>query len=319
MPITKFPNGLSSFGSVVHGGANPATGREYYVRQTTDTGYEAWKRDMNHTVRGGGQSVHNTIEAALAAAADWDTIWVWPGFYEPAADLEITQKGLRLLAVQTGPAMAMSSTMIYACATSGCDPVINIKASNVEVAGFRIYPYLDGAAIGIAIAPTVAAYGSWIHDNIFYVVPEGLDGNMPTSIWMGNSTFDAAYTLIENNYFFTGGNRTLTQGIIEWELATRSMVRNNYFNIIGNFATMAAIHIASAAGPRGWIIGNDFFGAEVGVTALVCYGVLSDDALVGGDYYISDNRSINIVAPFSDLGAEALGHNWINVTANANA
>ena len=107
MPVTHYPNGVSSFGSVVHGGGRPTIGREFYVRKTDDTGYAKWKEDMEHTVRGGGNSVHTTVTSALAAAAAFDTIWVYPGFYEEAASLTITQKSLRLLAVQTGPVMGM--------------------------------------------------------------------------------------------------------------------------------------------------------------------------------------------------------------------
>jgi len=321
MGLTNFPNGLTSFGSVVNGIDAPPAGREFYVRQTSDTGYEAWKNDMQHTVRGGGNSVHTTIESALAAAADWDTIWVWPGFYEPAADLEITQKGLRLLAVQTGPLLAMSSTMIYACGTAACDPVINIKASNVEVAGFRIYPYLSGTAVGIFIAPTVSAYGSWIHDNIFYVVPEGLSGLMPTNIWVGNAAFAASYTLIEDNYFFCGGNFTAETGMIQVETATRSVIRRNHFNIISNQTTQAAIKIATGSGAltspkqRIWILDNLFFGAELDVNAMVCYGVLFADTVYAGDCMADGNKSVNIAAPFSSLYTTMLGLNYINGVA----
>lgn len=317
MPVTNYSHGVSSFGSIMHGGSGnvPAAGREFYVRQSTDTGYEAWKKMMSHTVRGGGQSVHTTIEGAIAAAVDWDTIWVYPGFYEPAADLEITQKGLKLLAVQTGPVMAMSSTMIYACETAACTPVINVKASNVEIAGFRIYPYLGSTAVGISIAPTVAAYGSWIHDNLFYVVPEGLDGNMPVNIQMGTGTYDAAYTLIEDNYFFCGGNRTTTKGMINWTLATRSMVRRNHFNIIGNFATQSGIHVESAAGPRSWILDNRFFGAEIGVATMAAYGVLYDDTVVAGDCMMDGNHSVNLVALSNSTLDVCNGLNYVNGTA----
>jgi hypothetical protein len=315
MGLTNFPNGVTSFGSVVHGGSAPVAGREFYVRQTTDTGYAAWEKEMRHTVRGGGNAVHTTIESALAAAADWDTIWVYPGFYEPAADLDISQRGLRLLAVQTGPIMSMSSTMIYACGTAACTPVINVAASNVEIAGFRIYPYLGSTAVGISLAPTVSAYGSWIHDNIFYVVPEGMDGNMPVNIQMGTGAFDSAYSLIENNYFFTGGNRTTTKGMINWTLATRSMVRNNYFNIIGNFATQSAIHIESAAGPRGWILDNRFFGAEIEVETMAAYGILFDDTPEGGDYMVDGNSSVNLVAMSNNTGDMQNGLNYVNGTA----
>ena len=315
MPVTHQPNGISSFGSIVHGGQRPTMGREFYVRSTSDTGYEKWKKDMNHTVRGGGQSVHTTIESAVAAAAAWDTIWVYPGFYEPASTITITQKGLRILAVQTGPFMSMSSTMMYACGTAACDPILAIDTSNVEIAGFRFYPYLLTGAEGISIADSVSAYGSWIHDNIFYVVPEGMDGNMPVNIQMGNSTFDAAYTVIERNYFFCGGDRTNTLGMINWTLATRSCVQNNYFNIIGNFATQSGIHIESAAGPRGWILDNRFLGAEIGVDDIAAYGVLWDDTSVAGDYMIDGNSSVNLASVTSDTDNRTNGVNYVDGTA----
>ena len=311
MGITKFPNGVSSFGSLVNASPPPA-GDTYYVRLASDTGYAKWYDNMNSTVTGGGQSVHNTIESAVAASSANDTIWVWPGFYEPVETITITQKGLSILAVQTAPFMSMSSTMMYACSTAACDPILAIDASNVTIAGFRFYPYLATGAEGISIADSVSAYGSHICDNIFYVVPEGLDGNMPVNIQMGNSTFDAAYTLIERNYFFCGGDRTNTLGMINWTLATRSCVQDNYFNMIGNFTTQSAIHIESAAGPRGWILNNKIFGAEIGVDDMVSYAVLWDDTAVAGDYMVDGNHTVNLATPFSSTLMNNLGLNYKN-------
>ena len=293
----------------------PGLGKTYQVKTATDANYQEWRKRNYFQHYDGTSSVFNKIEDAIAVADDWDTIWVHPGFYEPPTDLEITQKGLKLLAVETGPFMSMSSTMIYACGTAACDPVINVKASNVEIAGFRIFPYLLSTAVGLSIAPTVSAYGSWIHDNTFYVVPEGLSGNMPVSIQMGTGAFDAAYTLIERNYFFTGGNRTTTKGMVNWTLATRSMVRNNLFNIIGNFATQSAIHVESAAGPRMWILDNRFFGAEIGVSDLSAYGVLFDDTPVGGDCMMDGNHSVNLTALSNETGDEVNGLNYVDGTA----
>ena len=316
MPITKFPNGISSFGSIVYGGSTPAMGREFYVRKTSDSGYAAWKEDMDYPVRGGGNSVHTTITSALAAANDFDTIWVYPGQWTEAGTLAITQSFLRLLAVQAGPNKALTKTEIN---QYGGTEVANISiesASNVEIAGFRITPYASSSGVGIEVAQDSASYsyGSYIHDNFFYNVEQE---EMSTALRLGRTSATAAdctHIYIANNDFFAGGTRA-TSGIIDWNLATRGVVIGNTFSQIGNNTDYYGIKISNEDAPRGWIRDNMFFGTEVGVSDQVCIGIYAPAAFVGGDFFIDGNHFVNYADDDSCISSnidEALGLNYHN-------
>jgi len=308
MGLSNFPNGLTSFGSVVHGGSSPALGREFHVRKTADAGYEKWKEQMNHTVRGGGNSVHTTIEAAVAAADDFDTIWVYPGEWIPSGTLTIDQKHLKILAADMGSNCGLSGTEIWQYYYGTNVPIFTLNgANNVEIAGFRLIPYNSATGLGISIGETTECKGTWIHDNILYAVETGTG---PTHIRMGASGVDAQYTLIENNYIYCGGNTGGPSGMIDWVQATRAMIRNNNFMVQSNSATMSGIYLTDAAYIRGHILNNTFVAMEQSLTGSSSYAILTAGALVGGDMCITGNQTVNFTAPFSDVSIEALGINY---------
>jgi len=313
MGLTNFPNGLTSFGSVVHGGSVPTLGREFHVRKTTDTGYAAWKRAMDHTVRGGGNSVHTTINSAIAAASDYDTIWVYPGQYKETASIAITQDSLRLLAVQTGPGKALLRTEIRQHGNVET-PCITVEGChNVEIAGFRITPYSSASGIGIQIGNTADTYGTWIHDNYFYAVA---GGHQCTHIKYGNASYNADSTYINDNYFLGGGGQGASAAnyTIEHVLGYFSVIKNNTFICYGNTTDSITIKVtySSETIQRLQILDNRFFAYEVG-------GVLCIDVggTVDGHTFVDGNRFIGFTANANcyDWDADNSGLNYLGHTA----
>jgi len=256
-------------------------------------------------------SIEKGVDIAALEGLDASVI-VRRGFYQPAKVIALTSdhEGIRIVADRIMPVMAGSNHRIYNI--GGPDDIFTINgADNVEIAGFRMWPEMSGTATGIDMGETAGNVGAWIHDNAFVNVEAA---NMATSVRMGSSSYELQYTLLENNLFHCGGTQNGASGIVDWTHTTRSMVRNNFFHIIGNNTTRYAIRISDALAPRGMILDNHFVGNEVGVAAMVCKAIYAPSAFGGGDFMISGNKAVNIATPYSDLGAEAFGLNYIGVT-----
>jgi len=258
-------------------------------------------------------TLFHTVNEAMAVAQDYDDVNVWPGEYTEDATIEITQDYLRLRAANFGPLHAKEGTALWQLGGTET-PVITINAAHgVEVAGFgRIIPYNSTSGIGISIGATTECKGTWIHDNTFYAIETGTG---PGHILMGASGVEAQYTLIENNFLYCGGDTGGPTGMIQWDHATRSTIRNNVFQVQSNSATMAGIYVVDRLYIRGQILDNQFWAMEQSVTSSAAYAVLTAGALVGGDFMIDGNTTTNFAAPFSDIGAEALGINYNGATA----
>lgn len=309
--LSNFPNGVSSFGSVVHGGQSPTLGREFYVRKTTDAGYALWKGQMQGAVRGGANAVQDSIEAAVAVADDYDTIWVYPGEWTPSGTINITQKHLKILAVDMGPNCALSGTDIWQFYYGANVPVFTLNgANNVEIAGFRIMPYAAADAITISVGETTECKGTWIHDNILYAT----EATQATHIRLGASGVEAQYSMIENNYIYCGGCPTTKTGQIDVVHATRSMIRNNNFQINQNSANVGCITVQHTAYMRLHILNNTFWGMAENTDDMVCNAVHVDAAAQAGDMVIDGNHTYNLATPFSadTTLAHGFGLNYLN-------
>lgn len=227
-----------------------------------------------------------TINGAVARAGDDSTVLVYPGQYKETATINITQANFKLLAAEFGPRKALIRTEIRQHGNAEV-PCITCNVHGLEVAGFRITPYSSNIGTGIALGTAANTYGAYIHDNYFYCVEVG--DAMANAITLGvDASFDCDSTYISNNHFFAGGNRTDPVGIIEWNSATRSVIRDNTFFQYTNHSANYAINIYDAAGYRGQIIDNKFFAAEIGVTAKVCVAI-NNPTVVGGDVFIDGN------------------------------
>lgn len=323
MGLTHHPHGISSFGQTIYSsGSSPTLGKVYHVRKEADANYAEWAEMNYHKHYDSSESIQTTIEAAVALADDFDTIWVYPGEWVPVGTLAITQKHLKLLAADTGPFCGLSGTEIWQLdiggAVGGTDvPVITLNgANNVEIAGFRIIPY-EGSSTqcGISIGETTECKGTWVHDNILY----NLEAAQASHIRMGSSGKEAQYTLIEDNFIYCGGAPGARTGMIDWVHATRSVIRNNTFMINSNQAAASCISVQHTAYMRGQILSNLFWGMAQGVDAMVCQAVLLDAQVVAGDLIIDNNHSANIAAPFASIvkDSNCLGLNYLNHSAIA--
>lgn len=308
--VTNFQSGINVGGAPVTAGSSRGIpiGNTFHVRKTTDAGYGEWYGDLYSVNNVGQPNIWETIEGAVGVLQDFDTIYIYPGEWTPSGTLAITKKHVKILAADLGPNCGLSGTDIWQYYYGANVPVFTLNgANNVEIAGFRIIPWNAGTAIGISIGETTECKGTWIHDNILYAIETGTG---PTHIRMGSSGKEAQYTLIENNYIYAGGNKDTPSGMIDWVHATRSMIRNNNFMVMGNYAGMGGVYVADAAYTRGHIINNTFGAFEQSLTASASYAVKFAAAQVGGDFVVSGNETVNFTAPFSDIGAEILGLNW---------
>lgn len=319
MPLTKFPNGVSSFGSTVYGGSSPTMGREFHVRKTTDTGYEAWKRDVNHTVRGGGNSVHTSIESALSAAKDFDTIWVYPGQWKPSGVLAITQDSLRIAAVQSGPHGALTRTEIRQYGNDAVHIFTVNAAHNVEIAGFRLTPYDSGGYFAIMVGDTADTYGFYAHDNYFYCGIGGDPGSSAVSLGV-NGSHDCDSFHLMNNRFYLGGDKDTPYAIVDWNQANRGVIRDNVFQQQSNNATNYAIKIDGSNNHdhfHGEILDNRFVFVEEDTALGVCVAIKNPTG-VGGSGIIDGNVFVNYydndkcIASNLDIN---IGINYDNATA----
>lgn len=160
------------------------------------------------------QRVFTTIADALSAcAADQvDTVLVSPGTYTLTTALAMSKSQVRLIA--NGP---RGSVVLQGSAAD----VMDLTASNCEVAGFRIVA--ASAKIGIDMAG--ASY-NWIHDNVF----EGIGG--AGSHLIRQLTTACNSNLIERNQFrsildTSAGAATQTSHISG--LGSRNIIRDNEF------------------------------------------------------------------------------------------
>ena len=298
--------GASSFGATLFADAD--NGNDEYVGNAPN----------NATA-----SIEQAVTMATSAGLD-TTIVCRKGVYQPdeIIELDTGHRGLRILADNIAPLMGRSSTMIYNI--GGPDTAINVDgAHNVEIAGFRIYPEMTGDGIGIAIADNGTSsysYGTWIHDNIFYNVEQDA---MAQSIKVGYyGTGVAAYSMIENNFFYCGGNRNTGLGIISVNEGIWSTIRNNYFYQISNFALNCAILLhASTTAHRVWIIDNHFNAGEIGVSDQANNTIYHAAALTAGDGHISGNVATNYATPYMSnvTPTEVFGANYDNHALKASS
>ena len=315
MGLTHFPNGLTSFGSVVSPNGPPMSGREFYVRKTTDANYDYWKNSMKHRMWG-EDAIQTTIVGAIAAADDFDTIWIYPGEWKETETVAITQDYLKVLAVETGVhGRCFNQTAIYQYDNVDT-PCMSIEGANgVEVAGLWFVEYDPGTsnAPGINVAQTASCRGAYIHHNYFYGVASGATG--PCHIRLGvDASYDCDSAYIYKNDFYLGGASDDSVGQIEWNSATRAQIVQNNFWTHGNVGTAYAINIYDAAAPRGGIFDNRFMNIEVGLEGSSAVAINNPDC-TGGDVQIDRNQFINYGGDANCIAYmlnSTLGTNWNN-------
>jgi len=293
MGITNFPNGVSSFGTVLPNCGGPVRGKEYFVRKSTDENYSSWYNQVRGKHYDSTDRVHTTINSAIDVADDWDTIWVYPGQYKEDETIAITKDGLKLLAVEQGAfgkCLLRTEIRQYGNVDTPCISVEG--AHNVEIAGFRITPYDPGTdSVGINVGQTANTYGTYIHHNNFYGVGSSATG--PCHVQLGVvDSYNADSSVLYRNCFRHGGSSNDTVGQVMWNSAHASEIRENEFWPVGNSATHHCIKIDDAAGQRGGIFDNRFMNIEVGLDGSANVAI-SNPAMTGGGVYIDGNHFMN--------------------------
>ena len=126
---------------------------------------QIWYVDKNkaNAVTGDGLSWDNaflTVTEAIAAAGDYDVIFIGHGVYSEAATLAITQTGLKIFGAGTsgfiwGPTSLKSDT--------AADDLITINSNGVEIAGLDFICNTNNKS-AIVMGDSATTYKTHIHD-----------------------------------------------------------------------------------------------------------------------------------------------------------
>lgn len=290
MALTAFPQGLSSFGVPVMGGATipSTTGNYFFVNSAAG-------------VAGTGNSPDSpvlTIAAAqtLSTANNGDVIVLMPGFAQTivgAAGATITKAGVTIVGMGSGSSrptftyttataasfdITGANTTISNCVfTVGFDAVsalVNVTAADVSFLNceFNTNTSAFGAVAGILTAATATRL---FVDNCRFLGPAVNSGTTTTA----QIKHEAGVDYVIQNSYFTG---KMTQAIVNVATVLRGIITGNRFVVAtGTSAiTMAAastpfitnnrINVPSGTTPvtaaAGFVAGNTY-SAAAGVTA----------------------------------------------------
>ena len=229
-----------------------------------------------------------TLTEAVAAAGDYDVIFVGPGYYSEAATINIDQHGLKIFGTGNG---AQWGPCGFGSATS-TDHILTINANRVEIAGLAFWCLTDGKD-GIRIGTTYDSWNTWIHDCAFGT---GVGGNTLGEYGIKvNETEDCANTLIENNYFHYMSTAAIVVN------ATRCTIRNNiiWSSAIGIDCELTADTRANCAILDNYLVGR---GTEVtGDIGIKLNATEATDGTILIANNIITNFSTNITAAKSVL------------------
>jgi hypothetical protein len=132
---------------------------------------QIWYVDKtNVTTAGDGSTWENafkTITAALAVAGNYDIIYVGPGFYTEAAELTITQVGLKIIGCNSsgktrGPCAMKTPT------AAGPMLTIAVNANDVEICNIAFIATSGQKAIQLGGAASGYVWRTHIHDCAFF-------------------------------------------------------------------------------------------------------------------------------------------------------
>ena len=226
-----------------------------------------------------------TMTEAVAAAGNYDTIYVGGGYYTEAAVMDIDQHGLRIIGTGSG---AQWGACGFGSATSG-DTIMTINANRVEISGIAFWCLTD-AKHGIVLGTSYDSWNTWIHDCAFGT---GVGGNTLGEYGVkANESEDCANTLIEDCYF----NYMSTAAIVT--AATRMVIRRNliWSNAIGIDIKNEGAAFANCAVYDNHIIGR---GSGTGIK-------LASTEPADGTVYVGNNNvtnfSTNITPGKGDAG-----------------
>ena len=178
-----------------------------------------------------------TITEAIAAAGNYDIIFIAPGFYTEAAELTVTQVGLKIFGLNSsgktrGPCAMKTPTV------AGPMLTIAVNANDVEIAGLGFIATSGHEAIVLGGAATGYVWRPHIHDCAFF----GDDvGTYAIGVYGATTTPsagafpDCAEAVVENCHFYAWATACASLCIY----GTRVMVRNNTLFIIAGATGIA--------------------------------------------------------------------------------
>lgn len=193
---------------------------------------QIWYVDKNKTspaASGDGLSWEGaflTLTEAIAAAGDYDVIFVGQGIYDEAGfPLTITQTGLKLLGAGSsgynwGPCALKSS--------ASADTILQVDANGVEIAGIDFNLYTN-AKSGIVLGFSQSIYKTHIHDCFFGCsAAGGAEGECGIAVGMEETgTADGGFDAVDTHIERCGFHYLATAAIAAY--GTRLKVNNCIF------------------------------------------------------------------------------------------
>ncbi len=293
MSLTKFPNGISSFGNAVFGALG--IGNVYYVVNTTST--TAYKELLKrfggeryedgtailypHTATASTVTLNglkNAIAATVEDRNDYVVVMGANGTYYIDEALALNKKNVHIicpagLGYDIGATNAARIQQI-----TDALAIFAVSDASVEIAGFYLKNYDGHPAITLA----ATSYAPNIHHNSFML-------NWTSASPLGSiiGTGDGgAWGKIEKNWFISqaGDNQTCAAGIIQIQAsATGAQVNHNQINIgDGNIATIG-ISNAAVKGNTNFNLFSESGGAAVssGGTISKCISIHATGCAIG--------------------------------------
>jgi len=300
MPITNFPNGISSWGAPL--GAPVGTGSVFFVNGAgSSVGGGLTPHDGNPGTK---EEPLATITRALALCTNdhYDTIYV-TDYYQPSGEtwpISVDKSLVNIIGLPSAIGGPFGAHLPWCVGVaSGNYPMFDIVANNVFIQGFGIYA---GTASYAGITMDSGASVVWIDSCRFN---QGTYGIHVTAD-------DTGYGISITNCYFQ--QSLATGGILIDDDPAFLWIANNYFDRIGG----VAISVVSGAGHiiennnialgantngyaitlgtgvnRAWINGNHCgYGAENGTTTPYL-----DDGTVGDNSWGYNTFGSNAVSP----------------------
>lgn len=281
MPLTKFPNGISSMGVPITGGINPF-GTVYFV---------AASGTRSDTFKGTDSGLPlATIARAIALASAGDTVILSPGTHLvdvsvaaliPLADMQFV--------AAIPPRGGKPSTIITHDADDGVD-LITIDVDGVGFYGIEFLLVAAGttALRTLSVAQTTAVNGLIFQDCWFNL--NSVDASGVISLALNDAT-NAIIGLVIENCRFIGGDATTNQAVyipIGVGGAPDALIENNVFVLESADGDAVAITFAdpgASGGSYGIAIrNNDFIGPKDGggdAVPITFTGAMTEDEIVG--------------------------------------
>lgn len=300
MSLTRFPNGVMSFGSPIFGSPF-GVGNIYRVIKTDEPYYKQFAADYLGRYSDNSNIVHTDIQSALDATVEGrnDYVVLQPSDsdYDITAALTMNKKSVHLICpAGLGYDVGANNSARIHQNTAG-QAVIAVSDASIEIAGFYLKPYQNVSHITLA----AASYSPNIHHNTFVMNNTSTTGQ-PIIAGSGDA---GAWGSIERNWIISqGGDDYTIAKIIDIKAsATGARVCNNEITI-GDGAT-ATVGISNLA-TKGMVRGNVFGQAGSDSTWVHCIavssfgnavenrGVVADSVLVTGgvnDKSFSDNMN----------------------------